>query len=266
MLNQIFGELYTTHIGENNRLERIWKLAQVDFKKRYYNDKFGILWALVNPLSQVAIYYFVFVRIFGRNEENYVLYLYGAIIIWMAFTEAANRGSHLLKQKRYLIENIQFDWMDLYYSHIISVLLGFFFNMIIYFVISIPYRNTFGEYWYLFPLVLLSWALISLSCGIILCLVRSVFDDAIHIWNIITKFGFWASGIFFPGVFLLENYTWVAYANPFVGIIMNVRACLLVNNEFYFQLFFWNLLYGFILFFIARALFYRYSKNIVEKL
>lgn len=266
MVKTLLGDIYIKHFSSNQRLERIWKLAQVDFKKRYYNDKFGMLWAIVNPMSQMLIYYIVFTKFFNRNQENFILFLFGGIIIWMAFTEASNRGSHLLKQKKYLVENIQFDWMDLYYSHILSVLMGFGFNLLAFGVLSIFYKNTGGPYWYLFPIVMLTWAMVSLSCGILLGIVRSIIDDAIHLWNILTKLGFWASGIFFETAFILENYRWAAFANPFVGIIGNTRACLLVNNEFFFDLFFWDLGYAFILYVISVLLFYRYSKSIVEKL
>ena len=266
MIKAKIGALYLKYIPNNQRLERIWKLAQVDFKKRYYNDKFGMVWAIVNPISQMLIYYVVFTKLFNRGEENFILFLFGGIIMWMGFTEASNRGSHLLKQKRYLVENIQFDWMDLNYSHIISILMGLSFNFIAYGIISIFCKNTFGPYWYLFPVVLLTWAMVSLSCGMILGLVRSIFDDAIHVWNIFTKLGFWGSGIFFPTSFIVEKYNWLAYANPFVGIIGNTRACLLMNNEFFFKLFFWDLGFAIILYIIAVTLFYKYSKTMVEKL
>lgn len=263
-MNKI-SEFLINILPENNRFERIWKIAQVDFRKRYYNDRLGLIWALANPLSQIAIYWFVFTRIFQRNRENYVLYIFCGILIWLAFTEAANKGSVLLKQKRYLIENIQFNWMDLYYSHMISITIGFMFNILAYSFISIFYQNPFGEYFYMFPLVLATWFMISLGCGLILGLIRPVFDDIVHIWNIFTRLGFWASGVFFPGTFYLENYRWVAYSNPFVGIILNTRACLLVNNEFYPGLFLYNFIYAIVFLIIAIVLFKKFSKKVVEK-
>jgi ABC-type polysaccharide/polyol phosphate export permease len=64
---------------ENNRLERIWKLAQVDFKKRYYNDRLGLLWALINPIFKVIVYFLVFSLFFKVQQENYGLYLFSGI-------------------------------------------------------------------------------------------------------------------------------------------------------------------------------------------
>ena len=43
---------------ENRRL--IWKLAKNDFKKRYAGSYLGIIWALIQPVVTVFMYWFVF--------------------------------------------------------------------------------------------------------------------------------------------------------------------------------------------------------------
>lgn len=266
MIKKIFQFLYTK-LPESNRLERIWKIAQVDFKRRYYNDRLGILWALANPISQIFIYYFVFTRIFQRGEPNFALYLFSSLIVWLAFSEATATSSLILKRRRYLLENIQFDWMDLFYSNMISVTIGFSFNLLAYLLIALFSGTSLGVI-HLFPLVLFSWFLITLSTSLLLGLIRPVFDDIIHIWNILLMLGFWTSGIFFGGEFFFEikEYTWFAYLNPFVGIILNTRACLLEGNDFYMITCINNIIYSIIFFVIALRLFRKNVHKIVEKL
>jgi len=253
-------------IPENNRVERIWKLAQVDFKKRYYNDKLGLLWALINPAMQVAIYYFVFTNFFDNREENYALKLFAALILWRAFTESASKGANILKVKRYLIENIQFNWLDLFYSNIISNLLGYLFNLVVFFILAITFGVSFPRAIVLYPIILLNWFFISFAVSIFLSLIRPVFDDIIHIWNIVVMIGFWTSGIFFPGNKIIETLWWSGYVNPFIGIILNTRACLIEGNEFYMKLFIYDLHFGFILFLISIFAFKKYAKKITERI
>ena len=38
----------------------VWKLAKNDFKTRYAGSNFGVLWALVQPVIIVLVYWFVF--------------------------------------------------------------------------------------------------------------------------------------------------------------------------------------------------------------
>lgn len=254
-------------LPERNRLERIWKIAQVDFRKRYYNNKLGIIWALFNPLSQIAIYYFIFTRVWPKDDvENYALYIFCGIITWLAFAESTTIGSRLLLSKKYLIENIEFNWIDLYYAHLTSSLLGLSFNISAYFIIALLSGVLFNYNLLYLPIILASWSLTTLSVAMLLSLIRPVIDDIIHLWNILLLMGFWASGIFFSGEFYFTKYTWFVYANPFVGIILNIRACLLYGNKLYLGLIGYNISYAIILFLIATKLFRKYSRKVCEKL
>lgn len=261
MISQLFE-----HLPENNRLERIWKLAQVDFKKRYYNDKFGLLWALINPLTQITIYYFVFTRIFQRGQPNFALYLFSATLIWLAFAQGTTTGSKILTTKRYLTENIQFNWIDLYTSHMLSVLMGLVFNLGAYFIMLLITDGSIGNYWYCFPIVLLTWYFLTAGFSIILSLIRPIFFDIIHIWPLLIMIGFWVSGIIFPGTFYFDNYPWFVHVNPFVGLLLNVRACLLVGHEIYYSLLVENLVFSIGIYIIAVFLFKKYAKSVVENI
>ena len=265
MIKKALGHIYIEYFSGNRRLERIWKIAQVDFKKRYYNDAFGLLWALINPLTQISIYYFVFTVIFKRNQENFVLYLFCGILTWLAFSEATKMGSKVLVLKKYLTENIQFNWLDLYSSHMISILMGLCFNFGAYLVILFLTGAKLGTYFYMLPIVLLTLFLISSAVAIVLGLIRPIFDDIVHIWEILLMIGFWVSGIFFSGQFYYDNYPWFVHVNPFVGILLNMRACLLENNMMYWGLLLENLVFSAILYFIAVTLFKKYAKKVIEK-
>ena len=265
MISRLINPILNS-LSDSNRIERIWKIAQVDYKKRYYNDKFGLLWALINPLTQIAIYYFVFTRIFNRGGENFELYLFCGLAIWLAFAQATNGGMALLRKKRYLIENIQFDWLDLYYSHMISSSIGFLFNLSAYCMILLLKGVAFGEYWYMFPVIVLTWFLLSMALTILLGLIRPIFDDIVHIWGIAILIGFWSSGIFYPGEFFFESYTWFLYVNPFVGIILNTRGCLLEGSSFYPYLCLWNLGYCFTILVISVFIFRTTAHRVIEKL
>lgn len=252
------------HIPENNRFERIWKLAQVDFKKRYYNDKLGLIWALINPLSQIAIYYFVFTVVLEKDEENFVPFLFSGLIMWIAFSEATKTGANILTNKKYLIENIQFNWIDLYLSHMTSIFMGLIFNLVAYFGTVIILGVSVGSHFLMFPLILLNWFILTTAVVIILSLLNPIFEDIKHIWAIVILVGFWVSGIFFAGSFYLTEYEWMIHLNPFVGILLNTRACLLEGNEFYLPLFIENMIASIGLFILSIFLLKKYSKKVAE--
>ena len=68
----------------------IWKLAKNDFKKRYAGSYMGFLWALVQPVVTVVMYWVVFDRVFQTRaqmvasgvEVPYVLHLTAGLVPW----------------------------------------------------------------------------------------------------------------------------------------------------------------------------------------
>lgn len=49
----------------------IWKLAKNDFKKRYAGSYMGAVWALVQPVITVAMYYIVFDKLMGNAGRGW---------------------------------------------------------------------------------------------------------------------------------------------------------------------------------------------------
>ena len=82
----------------------IWKLAKNDFKKRYAGSYLGIVWALIQPVVTVVMYWIVFDRVFQTRsqliasgiEVPYVLYLTAGLVPWFFFNEAIVHGTMAL--------------------------------------------------------------------------------------------------------------------------------------------------------------------------
>jgi len=256
-------------IPENNRIERIWKLAQVEFKKRYYNDRLGLFWALLNPIFRVLIYYTVFTIFFKRAIEgidNYALFLFSGIIFWQAFVEASKKGMTLLQSKKYLIENVKVAKVDLFYSSTLSTLMGFLFNLGAYMIIALLFGAKMSWLLIALPLLVMNVFLIAAGLGMILSVIYIYFKDIHHLLDIIFLFGFWSSGVFFKGDVFKEIFPAYIFINPFVGIIINVRNVLVYNSSIDWHLLTINMVFGIMLFLIGKFLMERYSYMAFEKL
>ena len=208
-----------------NRWQRVWKLATVDFKKRYYNDVLGVLWALINPLFRISVYYFVIVKIFGADQiDNYAIFLFSGLIFWLVFAEATKTGMNVLNQKRYLIENIQFNKTDLFISHTLAVFMGFFFSLIVYIAINLIVGLSINWTILWLPILLIILFMLTMGVTMLLSTLQIFFTDLKHIWNLATLVGFWTSGIFFRSTRILEEFPPLYFVNPMVGLIENFRA------------------------------------------
>lgn len=268
MLNRSLSYLISK-LPESNRFERIWKLAQVDFKKRYYNDKLGLFWAFLNPVFRVLIYYLVFTLVFERvadGIENYALFLFSGLIFWMVFAEVSKKGMKVLQQKSYLIENIAVDKVDLYISNGLAGFIGFLFNLFAYSLVAALMGVTFSANLLFLPIIILNLFLLSLGTSMILSVMYINAKDVNHLIDIIFLFGFWSSGIFFRGEKFLELFPPFLYINPFVGLIMNVRNIILFDQAIDTKMMAINLMYGIVVLYIGIQLVHKFSHYAIEKI
>ena len=262
------SQIVISILPESNRFERIWKLAQVDFKKRYYNDKLGLLWAFINPTIQVLIYYVVFTYILktSRNSsDNFALFIFSGLIFWMTFIETMKKSMKVLQTKRYLIENIQLNKIDLFLSTSLSTFLGFSFNILAYIVIALFLSVKFTSSIFILPVLILNTLMIGTGLGMILAIFYIYLKDINHIIDIFILLGFWSSGIFFPAESIYNFSPIIYYANPFVGILKNIRHILVSTNNIDFALLNLNFITGLALLMIGNFMINKYSHMAIEK-
>jgi ABC-2 type transport system permease protein len=252
-------------LPENNRLERIWKLAQIDFMKRYYNDRLGLFWALLNPLFQIVVYFLVFTRVFRTAEDKFVLFLSCGILFWGVFAEITKGGMTIIKTKIYLIENIQFDKLDLFISHALSVFMGFVFNLSVYLVLAILLGASINLNFLFIVPILFNVFLLSVAVSMLLSILVLFLDDVRHLWDMALFVGFWGSGVIYSMELLVNKLPVLQYINPFLGILKNCRNALLYGLPPDYYMFFYNLLFSLALFFMALWLFRSSEHLILEK-
>ncbi|NNE27247.1 MAG: ABC transporter permease [Saprospiraceae bacterium] len=265
MLNSILRP-FVSYLPQNNRFQRIWKLAQVDYKKRFYNSNWGVIWALFNPLARLLIYFIVFQYLIPQSIDNYALYLFSGLLIWMFFTESTKRAFRVLITKKYLISSIRFNWIDLYLASTLSVFWGFLFNFLAYFLLSIVLQVDITLNYLYFPIYLFNIIILCLGFSILLATIYIYFVDIIHIWDLVLLTGFWTAPILFRGEVISEKFGYLDYIHPFTGIINNVRNSILFDTAPNWFFFFYNLLYGFVVLILAVFLFKKFSKSFLERI
>lgn len=107
MKEKIFGlplELY-----HNRGL--ILTLAKNDFKTKYAGSYLGIVWAFIQPIVTIMVYWFVFtigLKAGDMAEYPFVLYLISGIVPWFFFQDALNAGTNGLIEYNYLVKKVVF--------------------------------------------------------------------------------------------------------------------------------------------------------------
>jgi lipopolysaccharide transport system permease protein len=92
------------------------ELVRRDFSTRFAGSTLGIAWAVLQPLSLVLLYWFVFTRIFdgprigegGAAYGNYAHFLISGLLAWIGFQEGIARGTSSISENATLVRRLTF--------------------------------------------------------------------------------------------------------------------------------------------------------------
>lgn len=236
-------------LWQNRQL--IWKLAKNDFKTRYAGSTMGRVWAFVQPVVTVVMYYFVFGLIFPARaqlvasgiEAPYVVWLTAGLVPWFYFSEALGNGTSALMEYNYLVKQVVFKISIL---PIIKVIAATFIHVAFAGILLVLYFcYDFGPSIYLLQLVYFSFCMFVLVLAIsyTTCAVVVFFKDLTQIIQIVLQVGMWATPILWDLSYLPEKYRIFFKLNPVYYIVNGYRSALFEKQwfweDFYSTMFFW---------------------------
>lgn len=225
----------------------IWKLAKNDFKKRYAGSYLGAVWAMIQPVVTVALYYVVF-EIFlngaSRTEEApYVLFLTAGLVPWFFFSEALNAGTNALREYDYLVKKVVFKISILPIIKIIAATFIHVFFIGVLLVIAALYGKfptiyTIQIIYYSACLFLLVLAICYTTCSIVV-----FFKDLSQIISILLQIGMWATPILWDINLLPDTWQKILKINPLVYIVNGYRSAVYgrewFTQDFFSTVYFW---------------------------
>ena len=96
-----FGEM-------TGRWRLVRYLVAADLKRTHADTALGQAWWLLDPILQMLVYYFLFAVIFQRKTEDFLLFLFAAILPWKWFTTTVNNAMSSVVGRQGLIRQVQF--------------------------------------------------------------------------------------------------------------------------------------------------------------
>ncbi len=232
--------------------ELIWKLARNDFKKRYAGSYLGFVWALIQPVITVLMYWIVFDVVFNARsqmiasgvEVPYVLYLTAGLVPWFYFSEAITNGTNALLEYSYLVKKVVFKISILPIIKLIAAtFIHIFFTCILLVVACFygyyPTIYTIQVVYYTICLFVLVLAMSYCTCAIVV-----FFRDLGQIINIILQVGMWATPILWDINMIHDDRLIILFKlNPLVYIVNGFRNSVYGGEwfftHFYSSTYFW---------------------------
>lgn len=213
----------------------VWSLALSDFKNRYVGTYYGIVWEILQPLSLIFLFWFVFEFALGiKTIEGvpFVLWFIIGLIPWFFFSDAWSNATNALTQYSFLVKKMVFKVEILPTVKILSSLM----TSAIFHVILVIFLVIYGEgarlsslavLYYLGCTIVLVWGLSMLTSAIVV-----FFKDMRQLLTIILQFGIYLTPILWSQSAIPERFHWFITINPMAYVVDGYRSAILGELTF----------------------------------
>lgn len=213
----------------------IGSLARSDFRTRYVGSYYGLVWEVLQPLSLIFLFWFVFEFALGITTIEgvpFVLWFIIGLIPWFFFSDAWSNATNALTQYSFLVKKMVFKIEILPTVKVLSSLM----TSMIFHVILVVFLIVYGEgarlsslavLYFLFCTIVLVWGLGMLTSAIVV-----FFKDMRQLLTIILQFGIYLTPILWSQNAIPEEYHWFITINPMAYVVDGYRSAILGELTF----------------------------------
>ncbi|MBX9954245.1 ABC transporter permease [Peribacillus simplex] len=244
------------------------RLSVYEVKSANSSNYLGVLWEIINPMIQIAIYWFVFGFIILNRGDDFLPWLMAGIVVWFFVNPAITQTSKSVYSRMNMVSKMSFPMSVIpsyvifakLYQHlmllgVIIILLGFTGYLPTLYILQLPY--------YVAATVLLLFSL-----GLITSTLSTIIRDVHNIIVSLMKVMFYLT----PILWVLDaqehpTIVNIMKLNPLYYIVEGYRASLLGESWYLiahweYTLYFWAVVI--ILFMIGSSLHVRFRDRFVD--
>lgn len=224
--------LFTLH----RHFELLWAWTSRTIRGRYQQSALGVLWTIVQPVAQVAIFTVIFTIVLpvDTGDIPYPVFNFVAMSPWLLFTTGVADMVASLVINMNLVTKIYFPREILPIAALLARLLDFAISLGLVLLLIIAYGmpiHVMG--WLLLPFVTLILMALALGLGLIGAALNVFYRDIQHVFALAFRIWFYLSPIIYPierVQQLPEIVQRLYFLNPLVGIFEAYRELLLYGR------------------------------------
>ena len=214
-----------------------WLLASFarrEVLNRYSGSVSGLAWTLLHPLAQLAVFAFVFSRVFrvavppGYEGIGYVTFVAVALWPWIMFSEGLQRGMASIAGNAGLIRKVAFPHRLL----VFAAILGTCAVQLAGYVLVLCVLRLTGEAIHLWRLpiaivLLMPYMLLATGIALLLAALQTLLRDVEHVVQVVLQILFYATPILYPLSLAPASLQPWMRANPLGWLSERLREVLL---------------------------------------
>jgi len=222
------------------KLDLLKTLVQRDLEARYKGSILGYFWSILNQLSQLLVYTYVFSVVLKvklelngmpANSFTFGLWLFAGLIPWIAFTSGLTQASTSVTTQPNLVKKLVFPLALLPLVPILSSFIESTGGLILLILFVALTSHTIHASLLLLPLVWIPQLLLTSGLGY-LCAGLTVFiRDIPQTMVILLNLLFYVTPIIYPSSAIPEKFRfWVIWLNPLTPLIELYRDLVLMGE------------------------------------
>ncbi len=215
-----FGDLFIVFI---------WR----EFTIKYRHSVIGIVWAIIQPLSMIALLTFIFSYVMDVKVKEYprVVFYFAGVLPWTFFSSSLNQSITSLSSQYTLIKKIYFPREIIPLSRIAVAFADYLIASVLFALVLLVYRIqiTWTALWIIPLLALLIFFTTALS--LFLSSLNVYYRDVKLASEFLIRLLFFMSPIIYSIDRLDNKLKLVLFLNPLTFIIENMRRCLIEGRD-----------------------------------
>jgi ABC-2 type transport system permease protein len=201
----------------------------IDFKAKYAGAALGYVWSLVKPLAYFGVLWLVFAHLLrtANQTSDYAIFLLIGIFLFTFFVEVVGAMLPSIVEGGSILRRLSFPPILVPLSASVGIFITFLVNLSVIILFIGIQRVSPRVEWLLVPPLLVELYVFCLGLGLLLSALYVRFRDVGQIWELASQLLFFASAIFYPIGILPVWAQKVAFLNPFLQIMQDVRHAVL---------------------------------------
>lgn len=219
------------------RRNMIWTMAIREVKAIYVGNLFGFLWAIVNPLAQVAIYGVVFGIFFKSTPDpvygtnSFFLYLLCGLIPWQFFSQTVSASTNVIVSNGNLVKKaVGFPSEILPIITVISNIISHMIGVGLLLVILFAFTTRVSLYTPTIFVYLFFIAIFSVGLGWMLSSINVYLRDIQQVVGLIMMAWFFFTPIFYSPNIIPKKILLILKLNPIFHMVDGYRYALLTGK------------------------------------
>lgn len=205
--------------------ELVGFLAARDIKVRYKQAAFGMLWAVLQPLSGLVVFSIVFGKLAKVPSEGvpYPLFAFAGMMVWTLFSGGVDTATTSLVSNSALVTKVYFPRVAAPLASVLPRLVDFVVALGLFAVLLVVQGHLPGWHVIALPLVVVWAVLLAFGVGLGLATLQVRYRDAHHGLTLLMQLWLYASPVAYPSSLVPHRWLWLYALNPMVGVLDTAR-------------------------------------------